>query len=48
MKSRVFQWFMRKENIKEFTLNAEKQAKTMGTVGSMETHNQLYSKDLRQ
>jgi hypothetical protein len=41
MKSRVFQWFRRKENFKEFTKNVEKQAKTVGAVGSIENHKDL-------
>jgi hypothetical protein len=48
MKSRVFRWFRRKENFKEFTKNVEKLAKTMGTVGSMENHKSIQIKELRQ
>ena len=48
MKSRVFQLPRRKENFKEFTKNAEKQAKTMGTVGSMKNHKDLIIQELRK
>jgi hypothetical protein len=39
---------MRKENFKEFTKNAEKWAKTMGTVGSMKNHKDLKIQELCQ
>jgi hypothetical protein len=48
MKSSVFQWFWRKENFKELTKNAEKQAKTVGTVGSMESYKYLATQELRK
>ncbi len=47
-KPRVFQWLRRKENVKEFTKNVEKLAKTVGTVGSIEDHKYLQIKELRQ